>query len=97
MKGFTVYCEQKIEGGIVDVHLEKGNDRFAIEISIVPKLNREIENISKCLSSGYNKVFCLFFDSDALLSLEKKSKQIWSDSEQAKLVFLPLSKFSGYF
>jgi hypothetical protein len=97
LKGFTVYCEQKIEGGIVDVHLEKGNERFAVEISIVPKLNREIENISKCLSSGYNKVFCLFFDSNALLNLEQKSKQIWSDSEQAKLVFLPLSKFSGYF
>ncbi|MFC1865148.1 type IV secretory system conjugative DNA transfer family protein [Chloroflexota bacterium] len=95
-QGFSASCEHTIEGGIVDIHLERDNDRIAIEISVVPDIERELSNIRRCLKYGYNKIFCIFLDRNALLEMENKARDTFSDKELTKLIFSSLSKFSGY-
>jgi len=95
-EGFAASREWKVEDGIVDVHLERNDEKIAVEISVVPNIEREIGNINKCLSQGYNKVYCIVLDGSALFKLEEKAIDIWADNERTKVVLLPLSSFSGF-
>jgi len=96
IEGFTASCEKKVGDGIVDVHLERNDERIAVEVSATPNVEREMGHIRTCLKHGYNKIFCIFLDNDALVEMEKKSRAIVSDNEYSKLVFIQLNKFSGY-
>ena len=95
-EGFAAVCERKIENGIVDVHLERDGQKLAVEISIVPNIERETGNINKCLAEGYTHVYCIFLDKVSLSKLEEQSRDIWTEDERNKIILLPLSSFSGF-
>jgi hypothetical protein len=57
-KGYTAQCEKDLgNGGIVDVHLENGQLRIAVEIAVASKPSRELAHIRYCLAAGYDRVF----------------------------------------
>jgi hypothetical protein len=61
--GFTAKSEYDIgNGGIVDVHLEKGEIRIAVEIAVASRPSREIAHIKNCLGTGYDRVYDVFAD-----------------------------------
>jgi hypothetical protein len=61
--GFTAKSEYDIgNGGIVDVHLEKGEIRIAVEIAVASRPSREIAHIKNCLATGYGRVYDVFAD-----------------------------------
>jgi hypothetical protein len=46
----------------VDVHLENGEVRIAVDIAAMSKPHREIAYIRHCLDAGYDRVYDVFVD-----------------------------------
>lgn len=61
-RGYEVIAEHQIEGGIVDLHIEKPEGATAVELSVAFRPRRELDNIRKCLAAGYPRVVCLLLD-----------------------------------
>jgi hypothetical protein len=54
--GFTAKSEYDLgNDGIVDIHLEKGDVRIAVEIAVASRPQREIAHIKNCLAVGYDR------------------------------------------
>ena len=71
--GFTAKCEYDLSnGGIVDVHVEKGDYRVAVEIVIASRPSREIAHIKNCLAAGYDRVFDVFADD----KMQQKTQEV---------------------
>jgi hypothetical protein len=93
--GFTAQCEYDLgNGGIVDVHLEKGDIRIAVEIAVASKPSREIAHINHCLAFGYDRVFDIFADDKMRQKTQEALDGGFSDEERAKVQLLHLSKLS---
>jgi hypothetical protein len=94
-KGYSATCEKALgTGGIVDVHLEKGAQRIAVEIAIASTLERESTHISNCLAAGYDSVYALFADENLLERIEKVLQDTYAEDAVRKVRLLPLSKLS---
>jgi hypothetical protein len=92
--GFTAEVEHDLgNGGIVDVHLEKGEYRIAVEIAVASKPQREIAHIQHCLAVAYDRVFDVFAEG-RLLERTTEALARFSDEERAKVQLLHLSKLS---
>jgi hypothetical protein len=93
--GFTAQCEYDLgNGGIVDVHLEKGDIRIAVEIAVASRPSREIAHIKHCLAVGYDRVFNIFADDKMQQKTQEALDDGFSDEERAKVQLLHLSKLS---
>jgi hypothetical protein len=93
--GFTALCEYDLgNGGIVDVHLEKGECRVAVEIAVASRPSREIAHIKHCLAAGYEKVFDVFADERMLQKTQEALSAEVTAKERAKVQLLHLSKLS---
>ena len=46
----------------MDVHLEKGEYRIAVEIAVASRPSREIAHIKNAIVAGYDRVFDVFVD-----------------------------------
>jgi hypothetical protein len=93
--GFTAKVEHDLgNGGIVDVHLEKGEYRIAVEIAVASKPQREIAHMKHCLAVGYNKVFDVFAEERLLERTQEALAGGFSDEERVKVQLLHLSKLS---
>jgi len=55
-QGFRATIEAPIEGGQVDVLLERDGLQVAIEISVTTPVAQERENLRKCLDGGFQRV-----------------------------------------
>lgn len=94
-KGYTAKVEQVIgNGAIVDVHLEKGKERIAVEIAIASRLELEFGHIRHCLTAGYDRVFGIFADETLLSRTAQLLGEACSRDEQAKVRLLPLGRLS---
>jgi hypothetical protein len=92
---FTAKSECDIgNGGIVDVHLEKGDIRIAVEIAVASRPSREIAHIKHCLAAGYEKVFDVFADERMLQKTQEALSGEVTAQERAKVQLLHLSKLS---
>jgi hypothetical protein len=92
-KGYTARCEYDLgNGGIVDVHLENGQLRIAVEIAVASKPSRELAHIRHCLAAGYDKVFDIFADEGMLQRTQEAMRGEFSDEELGKVRLLHLSK-----
>jgi hypothetical protein len=59
--GFTAQCEYELgNGGIVDVHLEQGEYRVAVEIAIASRPRRELAHINNALAVRSGSRFSFF-------------------------------------
>jgi hypothetical protein len=95
VKGFIAKCEYDLGNGrIVDVHLENGEVRIAVEIAAMSKPQREIAHIRHCLAVGYDKVFDVFVDQRLLERAQEALEGQFSDEERARIQLLHLSKLS---
>ena len=79
----------------MDVHLERGAEKIAVEIAIVSMPEREISHITHCLSDGYAQVFTLFADEPLLARIAQVLEEAFSTQEQRKVRLLPLSMLSS--
>jgi hypothetical protein len=98
-KGYSATCEKVLAtGGIVDVHLEKGNERIAVEIAISSSVDRESTHIGNCLAAGYDFVFALFADENLLNQVETMLHETCAEDLGKRVKLLPLSKLAhvGY-
>jgi hypothetical protein len=78
----------------VDVHLEKGNYRVAVEIAIASKPDREIAHIRNHLASGYNQIYGIFADDQLLSRTQRLLQETFSREEAGKVRLLPLRQLS---
>jgi hypothetical protein len=78
----------------VDVHLEKGDYRVAVEIAIASRPSREIAHIKNCLAAGYDRVFDVFADGKMRQKTQEALAGGFSEAEQAKVQLIHLSKLS---
>ena len=65
-KGYQISKEHKIPNGWVDLHLERDGVLTAVELSVTSTVEREMNNLLKCLREAYYRVVMLFLD-DSLL------------------------------
>jgi hypothetical protein len=95
-KGYTARCEKELgNGAIVDVHLEKGGERVAVEIAVMSHPSRELAHIRQSLSAGYDKVFTVFLDSQLLERTREALGIVFSDAELSRIQLIPVSKLAG--
>jgi hypothetical protein len=67
-KGYQTVVEHVLNSGaIVDVHLEKGTKRIAVEIAITSTPERESTHLRNAITAGYDQVFGLFADEQLLV------------------------------
>jgi hypothetical protein len=93
--GFTAQSEYDIgNGGIVDVHLEKGDIRIAVEIAVASRPSREITHINNCLAAGYDRVFDVFADEKMRQKTQDALSGGVSEAVRGKVQLIHLSKLS---
>ena len=93
--GFTAKCEHDLgNGGIVDVHLEKGDYRVAVEIAIASRPSREIAHIKNAIVAGYDRVFDVFVDQRLLDRTQEALLGGFSAENREKIQLLHLSKLN---
>lgn len=56
-RGFITRIEEPVQGGFVDVVLERNGKRYACEITVTTAVEWEIHNIEKCVTAGYETIF----------------------------------------
>jgi hypothetical protein len=95
-KGYVAQCEKDLGNGvIVDVHLENGQVRIAVEIAVASKPSRELAHIRYCLAAGYDRVFDVFADQGMLGRTQELITGEFSAEEVAKIQLVHLSKLAG--
>jgi hypothetical protein len=93
-KGYRTQVECYLgNGGIVDVHLQNGEVRIAVEIAVVSKPQREIVHIRHCLGANYDHVFTIFLD-EHLLARTQEALAL-TEEERGMVRLVPVSKLSG--
>jgi hypothetical protein len=94
-KGYTAQCEKELgTGAIVDVHLERGGEKVAVEIAAMSHPSRELAHIRQCLDAGYNKVFVVFADSQLLERTREALGVVFADAELSRVQLMPISKLA---
>jgi DNA-binding Lrp family transcriptional regulator len=94
-KGYSTQVEYTLHtGAIVDVHLERGAEKIAVEIAIASKPEREISHIRNCLNCGYNRVFVIFADDTLLQRTVTAVQETFLQEDTGKVRLLPLRMLS---
>ena len=92
-KGYTAELEKRLPSGqYVDLHLACDEEMVAVEISVVPDVLREIQNMEKCLAAGYDRVLALFADETAIPEAAAEAQKRWPDCLPGRLT---VSGFNG--
>jgi hypothetical protein len=90
-KGYTVTCEKVLDtGAIVDVHLEKGQTKIAVEIAVLSTPDREIGHIRNCLTAGYDQVYGIFADDELLARTATTLRETFSVQETERVRLMSL-------
>lgn len=98
-RGYRVEIEKTVLDGLgtVDVVLEKaGRPAIACEISVTTSAEHEIENAEKCLAAGFDDVFLVAPDRDALARVRERASKTLQPRVMKKLRFvLPEQVFAA--
>jgi DNA-binding Lrp family transcriptional regulator len=95
-KGYNTKVEYRLPtGAIVDVHLEKWQERIAVEIAVLSKPSREIAHIKQSLEAHYDKIYAVFADTHLLERTSEALAGELTDAERAKIQLLPVSKLTS--
>lgn len=71
-RGFIARIEEPVQGGFVDVILERNGKKYACEITVSTTTEWEIHNIEKCISAGYEIVFVCSTDKRRLQKIQEE-------------------------
>jgi hypothetical protein len=94
-KGYSAQKEKVLDNGtIVDVHLEKGQARIAVEIAIASRPELELSHFRNCLAAGYDQVYAIFADGDLLARTAQAIEDAFSEDVTGRVRLLPVSHIS---
>ena len=98
-KGYEVSVEESITGTneTVDLGLNQNGKRTAVEISVTSSSEHEVNNISKCLKAGYDKVIVLTLEEDKMLEIQNLIKRVLSQEEQSNVTIGLVYDFDRFF
>ncbi len=82
--------------GRVDVLLEKGDERIACEISVSTDESHELDNIKKCLSSGYGEVVVCTDERKKLEKIKKLVTDAVEADDLPKVLFFAPEELMSY-
>ena len=93
--GFVATLEKQVLGGIgkVDVALESERMKIACEIAVTNTVDYEVQNIQKCLASGFEKVAVISTDTKHLSNIRRKAEAVISETQMAKVFFIEPNNF----
>lgn len=93
--GFVATLEKQVFGGVgkVDVAFENEYLKIACEIAVTNTVDYELQNIQKCLASGFDKVAVISTDTKHLASIRRKVESIISTEQLSKVHFLEPDNF----
>jgi len=83
--------------GRVDVLIEKDNEKIACEITVTTDEVHELENIKKCLSSGYSEVMVCSEDKRKLEKIKKLASDQVDAKDQPNILFFTPEDLVSYF
>ena len=83
--------------GRVDVLLERGDERIACEISSTTDERHELENIRKCLTSGYKEIIMCSADSRKLGKIKAIASEQIDANDQTRVLFFSPEEIASYF
>ncbi len=94
--GFVATIEKPVFGGIgkVDVALENEHYKIACEIAVTNTVDYELQNIQKCLASGFDKVTVISSDTRHLGNIRKAAETIITGGQLSKVYFLEPENFN---
>ncbi len=82
--------------GRVDVLLEKESEKIACEISVTTDEIHELENIRKCLASGYGEVIVCAEDRKKLEKIRKLASEKVDPNDQPNVLFFTPEELMSY-
>jgi Type IV secretion-system coupling protein DNA-binding domain len=93
--GFVATLEKQVFGGIgkIDVALESDSQKIACEIAVTNTVDYELQNIQKCMASGFAKVVVISSDAKHLANIRKKAELLISTEQFSKVHFLEPENF----
>jgi len=88
-KGFKATIEKQVEGGSVDVSLEKeGQPLIACEVSITSTPEQEIGNLEKCLRVGYPAILLISPERHVLTKTQDLARERLPEADFLRVRFL---------
>jgi hypothetical protein len=92
--GYRGKIEKPVEGGYVDVVLEKeGQTAIACEISITTSPEQEIGNLEKCIRSGFGQIAFIALEQRTLDRVKKLAEAKCSKADFEKVLFATPEEF----
>jgi hypothetical protein len=93
--GFVATLEKEVFGGVgrVDVALENESLKIACEVAVTNTVDYELQNIQKCLASGFDKVAVISTDTKHLANIRIRVETVISKTQLAKVYFLEPDNF----
>ena len=92
-KGYQATPEYELpNGGIVDVHVERGADQVAVEIAMTSTATRELEHISACLEAGYAEVVSLVVSDTTRAALERDLPRSFDEAACQRVRIVPIKQ-----
>ncbi|MEO8649277.1 MAG: type IV secretion system DNA-binding domain-containing protein [Acidobacteriota bacterium] len=93
--GFVATLEKQVFGGTgrIDVVLENEHSKIACEIAVTNTVNYELQNLQKCLASGFDKVVVISPDQKHLSAIKKGGESLLSVEQFSKVYFLEPEHF----
>ena len=90
-KGYQATSEYELpNGGIVDVHVERGADQVAVEIAMTSTATRELEHIAACLEAGYAEVVSLVVSDATRAALERDLPRSFDEAACRRVRVVPM-------
>lgn len=87
-RGYRAVIEEPTASGQIDVALHRSDLRIACEISVTSTARYEAQNLAKCLSEGFTRVFAIAVDRKQLRAIERKTGEQLSDEQMGHITFL---------
>lgn len=88
--GYKAVIEQPLPDGFgsVDLGIEKGEQRIAIEVSVTTEKTQELKNIKKCLTAGYEEVILVSVNDSTLAQVRTLIDQNLNEVDRRKIFLL---------
>ena len=93
--GFVATLEKQVFGGVgkVDVALESESFKIACEVAVTNTVDYEIQNIQKCLASGFDKVAVISTDAKHLANIRRRAESLIASEQLTNVYFLEPENF----